>query len=329
MPLEIGEKITDFHAAEITLGAAVGKQWFVFLDPDGSRRILYIQPYLVGLDLSDTLDDVILNVYRDHGVTADVHYWGFGGNTSLLGHGLSETGPEVYLPYPLHDATLTERRLPWTRTPVNQIPYLFHESHGAWMVHACTFAHQVIADYYPHGLVLEDADFYNFEPSETTDSSIRNRLGLRVGRCAIGYVYDRLKRFEGMNSDPPDNTPAARLWTSLLDTMRDLDSYLKEGSGGHHFWLRDFIRTMDPAAWDTALDEILTGSRGSTTFKYVRLPKIVRSESGPWTPSTESLTSTTGNDAALASGSYWKTLIRHFAQAVKRWDRDPRVRDTS
>ena len=335
MALELEQTITDFTAAEAALGTPRRTEvsGSCSLPPMGRVGYLPKYQYRPSSSMVRILEEKFPEARTKFGVTPKVIYWGE--RDSSLGRSF-DLYPEQYLPYLLQDETLTERRqIWWPTTPVNQYPYLYYESYGAFMVHACTFAHHIIANHRPDGVLLEDRELFNFEPSQrhTDDAALRNRIALRVGRCTLGYIYDKFKAFENLDSDPPANTPTQRLWRDQLDAMRELDAYICEECGGNHFWLRDFIRSMDASAWDTALDEILIGSRGSATnrvtFKYIRLPKISKVSASSWVPSTESLASTTGNDLALASGSYWKTLTQFFGQAVTRWDRDPKVRETS
>ena len=211
----------------------------VVLDSDGSRRVLARHHF------SPTI--TVPRVLEVYGPTPIV-FWGPGalpGIHSALNHAEREGW---YLPYPPADGIAI---VP-TEAPVNQVPY-----ERDFLNHACTFAHEVLADFHPHAPRLRHIDSWNVAPDLVldVDSIQRNRVGMRYYRGVLGYYYDRIVRFGSYPRDTSDLGQFDTNWRTELFEMQNLDRYVcgecRDEAGGSR--LRDFIHSLNISEWDTAL----------------------------------------------------------------------------
>ena len=109
--------------------------------------------------------------------------------------------------------------------------------------------------------------------------------------------------------------------------MQGLDRYVcgecrDEGGGSR---LRDFIHHLTVSAWDNAFDAVVASGSGSTLRYTARLPKIDRSSPDNLIPHVRNNVRTWVSNVPSVEGG-WKSMMRDFNDAVKRYDRDPLVR---
>ena len=111
--------------------------------------------------------------------------------------------------------------------------------------------------------------------------------------------------------------------------MQALDKYVcgecRDESGGSR--LRDFIHHCNVAEWDTALDTMEQLSVGVSVQYRGRVPKIDRSDPDnlrPYATRNRNVRDWISNNNSVESG--WRSMMRDFHEAVKRYDRDPAVR---
>ena len=226
-----------------------------------------------------------------------------------------------YLPYPPADGIV----IPSVTDPPNQIPH-----QQDFLNHCCTFAHELLTDFHPHAPRLRHIDSWNVAPDLDldVDSIQRNRVGMRYYRGVLGYYYDRIVRFSSHPNNPEGLGNFETDWRTELEDMQNLDSYVcgecrDEGGGSR---LRDFIHHLDVGTWDTALDATVASGSGASLRYTARLPRIDRSNPDNLTPHPTRNVRTWASNVASVEGG-WKSMMRDFNDAVKRWDRDPRVRE--
>ena len=208
--------------------------------------------------------------------------------------------------------------------PPNQIPYQI-----AFLKHCCTFAHEVLTAHEPHSSRLRHADSWNIATDITLDvpSIQRNRIGMRYFRGLLGYFYDQIQRFEAMPNNPEILGPFEEDWRVELPNLLSLDRYvcgecLDEAGGSR---LRDFIHYCNVAEWDAALDAIERLPIGTSIQYRGKLPRINRSNPDDLRPHpTQNVRTWVSNVPTIDGG--WRTMMRDFDAAVKRYDRDPSVR---
>ncbi|MXW01583.1 MAG: hypothetical protein F4X59_17485 [Holophagales bacterium] len=220
------------------------------------------------------------------------------------------------------------------RTPVNQNSYLFEKEHGAWMVHACTFAHHVIANHNERDLHLLDPALLRAEPSARLrdDHALRDQLAVVYAKVMIGYAFDEFEKFEKLAAQPATDATDAQKWSVQLDRLRALDALICDECGSNHHWVRDFKASMVPIAWRYTIDGQPKEIANTTPTKYrVALPKIdkVGSTDG-WTPSgtppADVFSFENTNKQTLLDSDYYGFYAGRFRDAVRRWDRDARAR---
>ena len=225
-----------------------------------------------------------------------------------------------YLPYPPADGIAI---VP-TEAPVNQVPY-----ERDFLNHACTFAHELLADFHPHAPRLRHIDSWNVAPDIEldVDSIQRNRVGMRYYRGVLGYFYDRIVRFGSYNRDTTSLGQFDTDWRTELSEMQGLDRYVcgecRDEAGGSR--LRDFIHALNISEWDTAMDATDQVTIGSSVQYRGRLPKIDRSVPDNLRPHRNQNVRTWITNVPSVDGG-WRSMIRDFDAAVKRYDRDPLVR---
>ena len=230
----------------------------------------------------------------------------------------------TFLPYPV--VPWPDGGIPASATPVNQLPYLFDARFGAYMGHACTFAHQIV-DFNPTGYMLGDPENVDLAPLDphTDASNKRTRVVLRYARALVGYIFRRFEKWEDLSFPP--STEAAdgpQDWRVGLARIQELDAMICNICGGGGNWLREFQHHMsDPDVWTWAMREV---HDADTTAPYVRLPKIDKTNPTSWVPSTENVTTPGGHVTALANQEFYKAMIGHFRRAFLRWDAEERVR---
>ena len=219
-----------------------------------------------------------------------------------------------------------EGGVPSTPEPVNQLPHLFEAEHGAFMAHACTFAHQIV-DFNPTGYMLGDPENVDLAPLDphTDASNKRTRVVLRYARALVGYIFRRVEKWEALAA-PPSTAAAGgpQDWREGLARIRELDALICDTCGGGGNWLREFQHHMsDPDVWTWAMREV---HDADTSAPYVRLPKIDKTNPASWVPSAENVTTPGGHLTALADQAFYKAMIGHFRRAFLRWDAEERVR---
>ena len=242
-------------------------------------------------------------------------YWGIAGGR----------GPDIsvgrYLPYPPLDGVAIHAAL----EPVNQVPHL-----REFLKHSCTFAHEILTAHSPHAPRLRTIDSWNIAPDITldVDSINQNRVGMRYYRGVIGYFYDKTTRFGALPGDTSRLSQFEGNWRDELPEMEALDKYVcgecRDESGGSR--LRDFIHHCNVAEWDTALDTMEQLSVGVSVQYRGRVPKIDRSDPDNLRPyaTRKNVRDWISNNNSVESG--WRSMMRDFHEAVKRYDRDPAVR---
>ena len=225
-----------------------------------------------------------------------------------------------YLPYPPLDGI----RIPPTEEPVNQIPY-----QQSFLQHCCTFAHEVLSDFHPHAPRLREVDSWNVAPDIALDvaSIQKNRVGMRYYRGVLGYYYDKIVRFSSHPNNVAELGQFDTDWRTELEELQGLDRYVcgecRDDAGASR--LRDFIHHCNVSEWDAALDVMEQISIGNTIQYRGRVPKIDRRNSDDLRPhATQNVRDWISNNNSVESG--WRSMIRDFDAAVKRYDRDPSVR---
>ena len=225
-----------------------------------------------------------------------------------------------YLPYPPLDGIAVRSVL----DPVNQVPAL-----REFLKHCCTFAHEVLTDFHPDAPRLRHVDSWNVPPDLDldVDSIERNRVGMRYYRGVLGYYFDQLARFEAMPGDTLRLGQFDENWRDELPVMQALDRYVcgecQDEAGGSR--LRDFIHYCNVSEWDNALTAVEQLTIGSSIQYRARLPKIDRSNPDDLRPHTrQNVRDWVTNVPSVDSG--WRSMMRDFNAAVKRYDRDPSVR---
>ena len=223
--------------------------------------------------------------------------------------------------------------LPFSENPVNQIPWLYGwkkngVDKGGFLKHVCTFAHRISVNHNPDSYMMGEGLHYDMLPDtpHTDDSNNRNRVALRYARGLCGHVYDEFLDFSNL---PPLGTGySTETWNQKITRMEELDSYLCDTCAANEFWVRDFITHLeDVEAWDNAFSEVRVKTVGDLSVNYQRVPVIDKSISDNWLPhATDSVCTWGGNTSAFISSRWWRTNMPCFRAAVKRWDRDSRVR---
>ena len=256
----------------------------VLLDRDGSRRVLGRHHYA---PLSTTAG--VIEAYG----SGPIVFWGphkFPDPHNAL-HYAGING--WYLPYPPADGIAI---VP-TEAPVNQVPY-----EQDFLNHACTFAHELLADFHPHAPRLRHTDSWNVAPDIEldVDSIQRNRVGMRYYRGVLGYFYDRIVRFGSYNRDTTSLGQFDTDWRTELSEMQGLDRYVcgecRDEAGGSR--LRDFIHALNISEWDTELAATQQLTIGSSIQYRARLPKINRSNPDDLRPPSDSECADVDNQCA-------------------------------
>ena len=209
--------------------------------------------------------------------------------------------------------------------PVNQVLAL-----REFLKHCCTFAHELLTDFHPAAPRLRSVDAWNLAPDIVLDvaSIEKNRVGMRYYRGVIGYFFDQLSRFEAMPGNADDLGPFEQDWRVELPVMQALDRYVcgecQDEAGGSR--LRDFIHYCNVADWDTALATPRSKLDVGVSVQYrARLPKIDRSNLDDLRPHrNQNVRTWVTNVPSVENG--WRSMMRDFDAAVKRYDRDPSVR---
>lgn len=227
-----------------------------------------------------------------------------------------------YLPYPPADGIAIDGSL----EPTNQVPYL-----REFLKHCCTFAHETLTDHRNDASRLRAVDSWNLSPDLGLDvpSIEKNRVGMRYYRGVLGYFYDQVQDFEAMPGDADRRSQFEEDWRVELPKLQDLDRYVcgecQDEAGGSR--LRDFIHYCNVAEWDTALDTTEQLSVGVGVQHRARLPKIDRSNPDDLRPHVrQNVRDWISNVPSVENG--WRSMMRDFDAAVKRYDRDPSVRMT-
>ena len=82
---------------------------------------------------------------------------------------------------------------------------------------------------------------------------------------------------------------------------------------------------LDVAEWDTELDAVVAAGSGATLRYTARIPRINRTNPDHLTPhATRNVRTWVSNVPGVDGG--WKSMMRDFNDAVKRYDRDTSVR---
>ena len=172
-------------------------------------------------------------------------------------------------------------------------------------------------------------DAWNLAPDIVLDvaSIEKNRVGMRYYRGVIGYFFDQLSRFEAMPGNADDLGPFEEDWRVELPVMQALDRYVcgecQDEAGGSR--LRDFIHYCNVAEWDAALAATVQLDVGVSVQYRARLPKIDRSSLDDLRPHrNQNVRTWVTNVPSVENG--WRSMMRDFDAAVKRYDRDPSVR---
>ena len=213
--------------------------------------------------------------------------------------------------------------------PPTQVAHLFSGNSDAFMVHCCQFAHHIVANFNYEDDLLFSQDHYNAEPGVrvSDDNAARNRVALWYARVLLGNYYKRLLRFEVLEPDSRNIPDGSDLkWQHHLPELREIDAAVCDACGANHFWLRDFKRSMNVELWNAAITDVRDVEIAGQSYPQLRLPRIDRTDPDNWVPSAESVATFGGHRSALERGSPWRSAVRDFAAAVKRWDRDPRAR---
>ena len=155
------------------------------------------------------------------------------------------------------------------------------------------------------------------------DSIQRNRVGMRYYRGVLGYYYDQIVRFSSHPNNPDELGQFETDWRTELEEMQALDRYVcgecrDEGGGSR---LRDFIHHLQVSEWDTELDAVVASGSGSSLRYTARLPRIDRSNPDRLIPHANRNVRTWVSNVASVDGG-WRSMMRDFNDAVKRWDRD-------
>ena len=226
-----------------------------------------------------------------------------------------------YLPYPTGDETTTPFPV---EDPPNQIPH-----QQDFLNHACTFAHELLVDHQPHSSRLRHVDSWDIAPDIALDvaSIEKNRVGMRYYRGVLGYYYDQIVSFSSHPNNPADVGQFEIDWRTELAEMQALDRYVcgecRDESGGSR--LRDFIHYCNVSEWDSNLAAVEQLTIGSAIQYRARLPKIDRSNPDDLRPHrTQNVRTWVSNVPSADSG--WRSMMRDFDAAVKRYDRDTSVR---
>ena len=160
------------------------------------------------------------------------------------------------------------------------------------------------------------------------DSIQRNRVGMRYYRGVLGYYYDRIVRFGSYNRDTTNLGQFDTDWRTELSEMQGLDRYVcgecRDEAGGSRL-PRLHPRSERTSEWDTALDATEQVTIGSSIQYRGRLPKIDRSIPDNLRPHRNQNVRTWITNVPTVDGG-WRSMIRDFDAAVKRYDRDPLVR---
>ena len=208
--------------------------------------------------------------------------------------------------------------------PVNQIPH-----QQDFLNHCCTFAHELLVDHQPHSARLRHVDSWDIAPDIALDvaSIEKNRVGMRYYRGVLGYYYDQIVRFSSHPNNPADVGQFEIDWRTELAEMQALDRYVcgecRDESGGSR--LRDFIHYCNVSEWDSNLAAVEQLTIGSAIQYRARLPKIDRSNPDDLRPHrTQNVRTWVSNVPSADSG--WRSMMRDFDAAVKRYDRDTSVR---
>ena len=144
----------------------------------------------------------------------------------------------------------------------------------------------------------------------------------------MGYFYDKITRFAAMPGDTLRLGQFDENWRDEWPIMQALDKYVcgecRDEAGGSR--LRDFIHHCNVAEWDAAMDTMERLSVGASSQYRGRLPKINRSNPDNLRPhTTNNVRDWVSNNNSVESG--WRSMMRDFDAAVKRYDRDPSVRE--
>ena len=150
---------------------------------------------------------------------------------------------------------------------------------------------------------------------------------MRYYRGVLGYYYDLIVRFSSHPNNPENLNQFETDWRTELADMQALDRYVcgecRDEAGGSR--LRDFIHHLNIEGWDAALTAVEQVAIGVSVQYQARLPKIDRSSPDDLRPHTrQNVRTWITNVPSVDSG--WRSMMRDFDAAVKRYDRDTSVR---
>ena len=150
---------------------------------------------------------------------------------------------------------------------------------------------------------------------------------MRYYRGVLGYFYDRIVRFASYPNNVAELGNFDTDWRIELQELINLDRYIcgecRDEAGASR--LRDFIHYCNVEEWDNALTAVVQLPIGTSIQYQARLPKINRGNPDDLRPHTSNNVRTwVSNVPSVDSG--WRSMMRDFHAAVKRYDRDPAVR---
>ena len=307
-------QIFDADTADVTPGET--RYIIVRLAPDGSRRI--VDSDRLWLNTTYPTWGEVRGFWTARWEHDPIMFWGEY-DFRLSGRIAALAGTH-FMPYPLADGIAAEP----VDEPPNQIPY-----QQDFLNHCCTFAHELLVDHQPHASRLRHPDSWNLAPDIALDvgSIEQNRIGMRYYRGRLGYFYDRIVRFASHPNNPADVGQFEIDWRTELAEMQEIDRDVcgdcRDEAGGS--MLRDFIHYCNVAEWDAALTAVEQVAIGVSVQYRARLPKIDRSNPDDLRPHrNQNVRTWVTNVPSVDSG--WRSMMRDFDAAVKRYDRDTSVR---
>ena len=201
----------------------------------------------------------------------------------------------------------------YSGTPVNQVP-----DFRKWEPHICLMAHDV-DQFNIDTAEMRRPDSFATVPSgaHSAETQIRNQNTMQVFRATIGGALLKLDRWANLDPAKGGSGVFSEDWKEQREGIRAIIEDKVCQACEHKFSAREFARLHDYSAFRTILDHrrVLDEVTGSV---LMRVPTIVRPDSGPWTPHpTENLTFFGGNDVEQG----WRTAIEWYDEAVHRYDR--------
>ena len=317
-PMEVPLTLGDEIMPNSVMPEGVVSATIVFLDADGSRRVLRLGAYSNHL-LRQNMERFLANKHIEIPI-----YWGSGrieGIRSPLFRGRNYD----FLPYPPADGV----PIPSQVEPVNPVP-IIHGYHKkvdrrqngkivyvkGWFEHTSTFAHEIDQLYADHTHQMRQPDSYKTLPDmpHDTESNMRNQNALQVGRGMCGYAFQQTEDFARLPIDGGGTGNVATDWKlhypKVLEDIQELCVFCE-----HAFFLRQFLIKHDVVAWRNALDEVLVKRAGDQELRYMRCPKVDKT-SEPWMPSTDNFATFSGN----APLRWWKNNMVKWGEAVDYYD---------